>query len=1318
MFHYQHKDIKSIISFANHVPMKTKKGRYSHFRQKLALISTWSFHANNFIYIYQKIYKMCKQLFIMFILMLSFISATVAYSMNNMFNHVDDTDLLSVYCIDQDDEGQIWFCTDTRLFRYDGYRITAYPCPWGDMHANCMHIRKDRIYIGTNVGLVIYDRLADTFSYQEQFAGQYIMGLAAYGSRLFIATEHGLRTLEPDTGRLENPAADSRIPSIFPRSLDIKGHYLYVGTTDGMCYVINVDDMSMETQHSLIREDIGLKSKVVTSIKGLQDNKVMFGTYYGLGTMDINTGDVRILAYLNVAKTLTEGLNGEIYTGTDNGLHGICPDSGNSVQLMVGVIYCTFIDKDGGIWIGSDSGLHQTAQRSIVKTIKMPHGSEDVWLSSSFRDSRGRLWTTSNKGLFLTETDGTTVWFNVDDDTHHLPHNVVRDVIETQDGLIVIASDMGFLVYDEKEKNIKRHQTDSGDSGDNWIYDLQTDGAYYWMATYGSLIKMKGGRMLRRFTIDGANTHDFAQTVCDSKGRVLVLMRNQTVYELDHDADTLKLFDLSPLSVQIADQLLMDSRDVLWIASRNELMSISPDGSKKVTKVGIKTTDHVRDMADDGERIIGMLDSGMFILYKSSLETVHFDTGHRYSAIYRDPANGRILLLRKGCLDQISIQDIESKLLRNDHPARITEILVNDIPIPHKNLHDRHVALPYGENDIKISLSNFDYSDEVSQRFIYSMSHRGRTWEGGTQGNELSLSALWPGKYRISFSSDGLQDSASDSLMLVLGRPWYLSIPMLALYILFSALLVIWLFNYIYLKKSYKIEQEKKESIIKQAKEKEDFFVTVAHEFKTPLSLVIAPLSRLISAGGAGASQQLLKMAQENALKLNAMIHNSIGFYRGEQNISESVMLADTDFSELAQSIVSSFSESYKGLEFVVDLHPENMVLSLDPTKMETILNNLISNSCKYTEEGGSVILSARYSEEKEQLEISVSDTGIGIPEKEIPFIFQRYFESSRTKEFNNGSTGVGLSIIKNYVDILNGTVTVSSDESGTTFNVIIPCKSAAPNKADTAEIQSAEVEKPTVVLVEDNLQMCSFLESVLSAEYRFISVHNGKNGLKLCKEVMPDLIISDVMMPVMDGLVMCREIRKFVPLKSVPIILLTAKDNKDTERQSISLNIDAFIPKPFDVQILQMKIRQLLGNRSRIEDSIRMEMLANPEKAHELSQDELYLQRVTKTIEEHIDDTGLNVDTLCRYGNFLYKQLYRKVKQLTGMSPVEYIRTIRLKKAALMFQNGNYTVAEVMYNVGFSSMSYFCRAFTSEYGMTPSAYLKEKRKKIIEELN
>ena len=536
---------------------------------------------------------------------------------------------------------------------------------------------------------------------------------------------------------------------------------------------------------------------------------------------------------------------------------------------------------------------------------------------------------------------------------------------------------------------------------------------------------------------------------------------------------------------------------------------------------------------------------------------------------------------------------------------------------------------------------------------------------------------------------------------------------MMLVYLLLLASAIFWIIRYATIKNRLDVERRERALLLEQSKQKEAFFGEIAHEFKTPLSLIIAPLAKLLQEPMDPGQREILQIAHENAGKLNSLVHHTIDYYNENNRTTDDLIRAEVEFVEFARAIFLSYKENFPKHEFIFNSDEDAMVVDVDVAKMEAILNNLLSNACKYTPEGGSVILTLERDAARKQLIIKVSDTGIGIPKEELQLVFQRYFESSRSKAGSYDSTGIGLSLTRKYVESHGGTISADSDENGSTFTVVVPYTLDSPAETGGSQEPGEErSDQPLIAIVDDNPQICVFLESVLKEKYRCVCSNTGKSGLKLCKDVLPDLIISDVLMPVMDGLEMCRQIREYGPLSTIPIILLTAKGDKETEQRSIGLNVDVFLPKPFDVFTLSARVDQLLTGKKRMEQKIRMEMLASPGASRELSPDEKYLKRVTDLIEEHLDDSDLSVARLCELGDFSEKQLYRKLKQFTGESVVEYIRSIRLKKAAILLQSGNFTISEVMYSVGFSNASYFSRSFSSVYGMTPSDYMKSFKNK------
>ncbi|WP_134087713.1 response regulator [Olivibacter sp. XZL3] len=304
--------------------------------------------------------------------------------------------------------------------------------------------------------------------------------------------------------------------------------------------------------------------------------------------------------------------------------------------------------------------------------------------------------------------------------------------------------------------------------------------------------------------------------------------------------------------------------------------------------------------------------------------------------------------------------------------------------------------------------------------------------------------------------------------------------------------------------------------------------------------------------------------------------------------------------------------------------------------------------------------------------------------------------------------TGVGLYLVKTYCEQLGWRPElVSSPESGTqvTIHLMLGGPSTA---ADFQETKDGERKK--VLIVEDNQELSSFLKESLEPLYACAIVQNGRQALQMIdRHYLPDLIVSDAMMPVMDGLEMAKMLRKSSYTASVPIILLTAKNDERVQRERIAVGIDAFVSKPFDLELLKLQIRQLLDRKDRIMAQLRLDSLHHPKTEKELeSPDELLLVKITRIIEEHIDDSELSVQLLSEHAAIGTKQLYRKIKQLTGFTPVEYIRTIRMKKAAILLKQRNFTVAEVMYMVGFTNASYFSKCFQAEFSLTPKHYMEQ----------
>jgi signal transduction histidine kinase/DNA-binding response OmpR family regulator len=580
--------------------------------------------------------------------------------------------------------------------------------------------------------------------------------------------------------------------------------------------------------------------------------------------------------------------------------------------------------------------------------------------------------------------------------------------------------------------------------------------------------------------------------------------------------------------------------------------------------------------------------------------------------------------------------------------------------------------------------------------------------------NHVSYANLKYGNYSFKVNTldvNGRPGPSPETVSIRISPPWYYTSAAKICYAAFLLGLVLWIINFFRVKNRLRIERIEKDKTLEQAKLKMDFFANLSHEFKTPLSMILSPADKLLSEIKDKRQDGLLEMIRQNAVKLDTLIHKALDFNRLDDNPDDFFIPSKVEMVEFCKSIFSVYKDNFEDRTFVFESGTDKIYTSVDPVKMESVLNNVISNACKYTPPGGSVNFRIEYSDDGSKIEISVSDNGIGIPANEIPYVFQRFFQSSRTAG-KKGGTGIGLYLAKCYVEMHNGTISASSGEKGgTMISITLPSgrqESVESHDGANAASSAEKGARKKIAVIDDNIAITEFIKDTLSGEYDCGIAHNGKAGLTLCREMTPDLIIADLMMPVMDGLEMCRRIKEDGRLALIPIILLTAKTDSGTELESIKLNIDVFMPKPFEASILLSRVRQLLESKEQVESKLRIEKISTPEKVEMMSFDEKFLSDITRIIEDNMADQTLNVAFLSDKANVSQKQLYRKVRLLTGVPPVEYIRQIRMKKAAMLLKQKRFTISEVMYMVGFSSSSYFSKCFQSQFGISPKQFTED----------
>ncbi len=446
-----------------------------------------------------------------------------------------------------------------------------------------------------------------------------------------------------------------------------------------------------------------------------------------------------------------------------------------------------------------------------------------------------------------------------------------------------------------------------------------------------------------------------------------------------------------------------------------------------------------------------------------------------------------------------------------------------------------------------------------------------------------------------------------------------------------------------------------------------------------------------------------IKYIHDNAMRLNGIIHRILDFKRMEAEGDDKILDSHVDLVSLIHDSVNEFapsaSERHISLTFQTDL--DSLWMDIDIVKIQAVMRNLLSNAMKYVSDDTGMV-AVKVSLDNSKATVKVCDNGPGVQKDDLGKIFNRYYKGD---EQHNG-TGIGLAVVKKYVELHGGDVSAEND-NGLTVSFSLPIRKVASATTERADEEPKNNNKPNVLVVDDNHEIVDFLTSAFKDNYTVTAAYSGEEALQSLKEAIPDLIITDQMMPGMDGTELCKALRQNHSTTDTPIIMLTAKDDRETEMKSISCGADVFMPKPFNLQKLQLHMVQLLKRRNDIIKKIHINAIAEKpyEKEGYENNDERLIADVMKAINDNMAEEDFNVAKLCQLLNIDQKQLYRKLKKLTGKTPVSFIREQRLKRAANLLKQGQLTVSEVMYQVGFSSLSYFNKSFTEMYSVSPKDY-------------
>jgi DNA-binding response OmpR family regulator/two-component sensor histidine kinase len=528
-----------------------------------------------------------------------------------------------------------------------------------------------------------------------------------------------------------------------------------------------------------------------------------------------------------------------------------------------------------------------------------------------------------------------------------------------------------------------------------------------------------------------------------------------------------------------------------------------------------------------------------------------------------------------------------------------------------------------------------------------------------------------------------------------------------------------------------KLEHEHAKKLEEVDKMKSNFYANISHEFRTPLMLILGPLEKLMSKVKDEEGQKQASLIKGNAKRLLTLINQLLDLSRLEAgklklnaskgNIAQFVKGLAMEFESLAEE---------RDISLNIIMEREEVEAYFDKEKLEKIITNIMSNAMKFTPSGGSITIKLAQDSEN-QVEIIVRDSGIGIPKSELTKIFDRFYQVDGSHTREHEGSGIGLALTKELVELHKGQIFVDSEEGHWTEvklqfplgrehlsdDEIIDNDGFALHKIEMIDDYSKQdsdaedslnenlIDKTIVLVVEDNRDVREYIRDALTEHYHVEEAVNGEQGLRKAEKCIPDLIVSDIMMPKMDGYEMTRKIRQDEKTSHIPIILLTAKSDKDSKLEGLGLGADDYLVKPFDTDELLARIKNLIETRRMLQEKFGngTAVLQRPEKAKISFLDQQFLDRVMMVIDEHLSEEQFSIEVFGKDVGMSRSQIHRKLKALTGKSTSLYLRTVRLAKAKQMIEDGKATISEIAYQVGFSSPAYFSRCFKEEFGHAPS---------------
>ncbi|MEM8763987.1 MAG: ATP-binding protein [Bacteroidota bacterium] len=1267
-----------------------------------------------------------------------------------------------VQCMLKDQEGFMWFGTNRGLYKFDGREYRIYKKQYNDDNSvsdnDILCLFQDatgKLWIGTRSGGISvlnleneifkhYRNDSDNDGVPENIWITKILG-DSEGNIWVTSNGNGIGKFDPKTDGFVYFKHDKTNP----KSLH-QDYVTFIQSDGDKRFWIGLNGKGFDLfdtkqgvfQHFLMEQlpeqRMNFRNNVVRDMTFLNSGKVLTATFGGINVWNLKTKQVKHFdsqtnsglgadSFNNIFK-----LGNTVFIVSFYGLVYRFDEDTQAFQLAYKTendIISSYKDNEGNLWLGMAHGMVEyfktdnpfgfqksLPQNAMARTMELLNGELLIGTSNGFFDSTGKPYPSNgqlgNKQIICSQLDA--------------------------DGKLWVGTNSnGVLVWDTNANTLEQYRYTPGNNtglSHDTVLDIHHD-AYgtTWVSTnYGLnqwLPESEGFHARGRSVFRDVLRVSKEELWCASNHGVVVSNLETGKYltrrsSLEVQTDSILHNEVLALYSPDRDSIFIGSQGGLnlFVKSKNQMLDLHQIlGMPYVSVEGVVQDQHKNYWATTSQGVLHFdltKKTFRFLNKSDALDFVKTDLGNN---ILFDETNNQMFIGGYGGYYQFTPKPNIPK--ETAIAAKITNIILpNNL---NKALQKNHVGNENGrptleaeENTISFAFTGIDFNKPEQVQYRYRMLGIQKQWTY-TENRSATFANLDPGEYtfEVQASTDENtwpQQTASFGFYIKtpLWASWwaYLSYTLIVLGIMYYFLRSF--LTRQKLKTQLRLEHLEVEKVQELSNLKSKFFANVSHEFRTPLTLIQGPVNDLLQNQHEPAVKENLKLVQNNTQRLQRLINQLLDYAKVSENRLSSAPTEVDVFAHI-RAVIGAFDSwaKEKDIQLHFTISIKHITALLDIDALESILNNLVSNAIKYSAAGESVWVQAQTNETNSTLQLCVKDTGKGLSKEEKELVFQRFYRTDENLE----GTGIGLSLTKELVDGMGGEIQVKDNHpKGSVFEVSIPLvlvqESAKPPQVESNTMHlpfGTLQEEHTILLVEDHQELQQYIQKMMQPYGHVIVAKNGMEALQIAVQTVPDLIISDFMMPLMDGGELCRNVRKDAVVSHIPFIMLTAKATEEDKILGLRDGATDYIFKPFDKQELTLKVANLLRQRKRLQEKLKHELFHEQSSKVADSQDARFLEKFKDLVLQYLDKSDLTVDFLSRHMGMSRVQLYRKLMALTGVPASDFIRNIRLQKSAKLIKNNWGNISEIAYEVGFNNLSYFTKCFKETFGMTPSQFAK-----------